>query len=70
MVSIELHLGEFYPFKIDGESLLDQNVLFVDTDYDEDIMYIASNIGSDKRHLLKYNFKKRMTPLLGMLIAT
>lgn len=57
---IELHIGnEFYPFKLEGESFLKENVMLVDTDYDEDVVYLASNLGSDKRHLIKYNFKGR-----------
>ena len=51
--------GNFYPFKVKGESLLKDNILLVDTDFDNEIIYLASNIGTDKRKLLKYNFKQR-----------
>ena len=57
---IQINLnGNFYPFKVEGESLLKDNILLVDTDFDDEIIYLASNIGIDKRELLKYNFKKR-----------
>nr|WP_299384756.1 alpha/beta fold hydrolase [Allomuricauda sp.] len=51
--------GKFHPFESDGESMLKEQLIFVDTDYDPDIIYIASNIGTDKRELLKYNMRKQ-----------
>lgn len=51
--------GNFFPFKVEAESFINQDLILVDTDFDPEIIYIASNIHADKRKLLKYNFKKR-----------
>ena len=57
---IEINLGgRFHPFKLEGESFFKDNILLVDTDFNSDVVYLASNIGTDKRSLLKYDLKKR-----------
>ena len=57
---VEINIeGKMYRFRVEGESLLKENILFVDSDYDDEMIYIAANVASDKRELLRYNFKKR-----------
>ena len=50
--------GTNFTFTIQGKSFVSDNVLLVSTDFDPDVIYLSSNICTDKRHLLKYNFIK------------
>ena len=52
--------GESNILKIEGSTFLDQNLVFVETDYDPEVIYLAENITVDKRRLIKYNYKKKI----------
>ena len=47
--------GITYRLKVDPKSYLSQNITFETFDFDPQIIYITSNVGTDKRKLLKYN---------------
>ena len=48
-----------YPLKISASSYLNQNMSFEGFGYEEDIIYLSSNINSDKRNLIKYDLKNK-----------
>ncbi|MEK6154605.1 alpha/beta fold hydrolase [Flavobacteriaceae bacterium 3-367] len=48
--------GRHYPFQIDASSYLDQNLTLVGAGYEPGIIYVASNVTTDKRVLLKYDY--------------
>lgn len=51
-----IHIDEVsYPLKVDAKSYLNQNLTFETFGYEKDVIYITSNIGIDKRKLLKYS---------------
>ena len=49
--------GARYNLDISANSYLNQNITFEGFGYDPDIIYLTSNIGSDKRKLIAYNIK-------------
>ncbi|MEP0264916.1 alpha/beta fold hydrolase [Dokdonia sp.] len=51
--------GTEFSLTIDGESYLDQSVLFEGFGYDPNIVYLTSNHKSDKRRLISYNLKNK-----------
>ncbi|GEM_PF-1124509 len=52
--------GTEFSLTIDGESYLDQSVLFEGFGYDSNIVYLTSNHESDKRQLISYNLENKM----------
>lgn len=48
--------GRYYPFQIDASSYLDQNLTLVGAGYEPGIIYVTSNVTTDKRVLLKYDY--------------
>lgn len=60
---IPLHIkieGQSYPFVVSASSYLDQNLTFVDLGYEPNIIYVTSNITTDKRILIKYNYQDQV----------
>ncbi|MEP5914968.1 MAG: hypothetical protein ABJ277_15950, partial [Flavobacteriaceae bacterium] len=58
-VPLEVNLGgRSHWLKNNAETFFNQNLTFVGNDFDKDIIYVTSNINSDKRKLLKYNYTK------------
>lgn len=51
--------GTEFSLTIDGESYLDQSVLFEGFSHDPNIVYLTSNHGSDKRQLISYNLENK-----------
>ena len=51
--------GNEYPLKISAGSYLDQNLNFEGFDSESDVIYLSSNIDSDRRNLIKYHLKER-----------
>lgn len=51
--------GEDYPFVINPTSYLEQNLSFEGFGYNSNIVYITSNINSDKRKLIAYNLSEK-----------
>ena len=58
--------GVFYSVFIDGKSYLKQSIIFEGFAKEENIVYLAINIGTDKRKLVKYNILK--DELIGTVI--
>jgi len=50
--------GTYYPLKMVAESYLTQNITLEGYGYDPNIIYLTSNIGTDKRKLITYNVKQ------------
>ena len=50
--------GTFYPIEMNAQSYLNQNLTLEGFGYDPDIIYLTSNIGTDKRKLISYNIKE------------
>ena len=44
---------------MEGKSYINQKIHFLDFGYDENIIYIASSIGSNRWRILKYNLEKK-----------
>ena len=51
--------GNSYPLAVDAKSFLSQNIGFEGFGFDSNIMYLTTNINSDKRKLVTYNLKKK-----------
>ena len=51
--------GQIVPFEITGSTYLDQKVSIESFDYEENMVYMTSNVASDRRKLLKYDLKNR-----------
>lgn len=50
--------GTFYSIKLEAQSYLNQNLTLEGFGFDPDIIYLTSNIGTDKRKLISYNIKE------------
>nr|WP_299070349.1 alpha/beta fold hydrolase [uncultured Allomuricauda sp.] len=58
-VPLEVNIsGERHWLKKSAETFFNQNLTFVGNDFDKDLIYVTSNINSDRRKLLKYNYVK------------
>lgn len=51
--------GRNYPLTISAKTFLNQNLTFEGFGFDPDIIYLTSNINSDKRKLVSYNIKTK-----------
>jgi len=50
--------GTYYPLKMVAESYLTQNITLEGYGYNPEIIYLTSNIGTDKRKLIAYNIEE------------
>ncbi|MDC7996143.1 alpha/beta hydrolase family protein [Altibacter sp. HG106] len=49
---------QYYPLQIEGDSFLNQDLIFEGFSKEADVAYITSNVNSDKRKLITYDIKK------------
>jgi pimeloyl-ACP methyl ester carboxylesterase len=51
--------GQGYPLEISGNSYLNQNINFEGFTYEPDVIFLSSNVNTNRRRLVKYHLKKK-----------